>query len=197
MTAKKFEGLELKLLPTDKEHLYRVWRHPGGDWEPTGRSGAGRIDCLATPPQYFVLYLATSPLVALQETLLLTAQPPDRWLFHRARAAEYNLTSYATTAPLRAATLDEPNAELLGLDRVTLIEGKRPYRLAAMEIRQVRGADVPALVWRSKHREANGQVVGLFHDRKSEVGLSIVRTVKLLDHPVIDDLMRLPALILS
>jgi hypothetical protein len=197
VTPPRLKELQLSTLPTDQYHLYRLWRYPGGDWEPSPNVGRGRIDCPILPVEYFVLYLATTPLVALQETGLLTFQPDDHWLFHRSRATEYRLTEYSTEVSLVAATLDEPNAALLGLKGVDLVDGNAPYQQAALAIRRARSADVPALYWRSRHREASGLVVGIFHDQKANVGLSVVQTVKLTDHSVISHIARIKALIIG
>jgi hypothetical protein len=107
------------------------------------------------------------------------------------------MTTYSTSTPLLAATLDEPNASLLGLDRVTLIDGIKPYQHAALAIRRARRTEIPALFWRSRHREATGDVVGIFHDRKADVGLAPIETIKLLDHSVVDELKRIELLILG
>jgi hypothetical protein len=142
--------------------------------------------------------MATTPLLALQETYLLTEQRDRRgWLFHRTRALDFKITSYLTSEPLIAATLDEPNADILGLDKISLIDGIRPYQDAALAIRRARGAAVPALFWRSKHREAIGLVVAIFHESKTEVGLKTVETMKLLDHALIEDLNRIRTLIIE
>jgi hypothetical protein len=99
--------------------------------------------------------------------------------------------------PLPAAPLDGPNIVLLGLDRVTLLDGKGPYQAAALQIKRERGADVPALSWRSRHREADGLVVAIFHDKKIEVGLTRVSTISLMDHPIIEVLESHPTIVLG
>jgi hypothetical protein len=148
------------------------------------------------PREYEVLYFGTDPLVCIQETLLLTADPiQSRWLFNRTRAEAASITSYKTAAPLLAATLDEPNDRLLGLEKVSFLLGKQPYRRAALRIRRER-RDIPALCWRSKHREASGYVIAIFDDKKIELGLERIGSLKLLDHPVIADLEKYPRLVI-
>lgn len=198
MTSSSLSRLQRTSLPTDSQPLYRVWNYPGSDWTPNPNSTAGRIDCPVRPSEYAVLYTATTALVALQETQLLTHMADqDNWLFHRTRAEAFRITRFRTKAPLVAVSLDEPNASLLGLaqDQISLIDGKRPYRQAALRIRRERPTDVPALYWRSRHREANALVVAIFDDHKENIGLERVDTIPLLDDPVIDSLLRTDSLI--
>lgn len=191
MPTSPLDKLHLETLPTDSSGLYRVWDRPGSDWEPNPFSGLGRVDCPIRPREFEVLYLSTTPLTALQEARLLTERRGGAgWIFHRTRAASFKITFYRTTAQLTAVSLDPPNAALLGLDRVTLLDGKRPYQEASLRIRRERAADVPALFWRSRHREADGFVVAIFHDKKDEVRLIRVSTVLVLDHPIIEVLKR-------
>ena len=51
-------------------------------------------------------------------------------------------------------------------------------------------ADVAALCWRSRHREANGLVIALFDNNVNAVGLKRLGTMMLLDHPFVDELLR-------
>ena len=180
--------LKIELLDTHRRELFRVWCDPGADWDPSPYSGQGRVDSPDSPPTYRVLYLSSTPLIALQEVRLLTEFGDSQWIFNRTNAAKYKITSYKTTNALPAATLDEPNSELLDLDCVTLLDGKGPYQSAAARIRKEKADKVPALYWRSKHRESNGNVVGIFHDMKGKVGLKRIDTILLLDHPVIAEL---------
>lgn len=183
MTTTSLDDLRVDKLPSDQQDLYRVWAPPSSDWEPNPLSGKGRVDCPMSPAEYSMLYMSTTALVAVQETFVLTADNAG-WIFHRGRAEHFNITAYRTTVPLAAATLDEPNASLLGLTAVTLLDGYGPYRAAALKVWRSRRPDIHALYWHSKHREASGNVVAVFHELKGPAGLRRVSTIKLLDHPV-------------
>lgn len=195
MSSIQFEKLQLNPLHCDRNPLFRLWRHPGGDWDPSPNAGSGRVDCPVEPSEYRILYLGETALIALQETRLLTEHQSGAWLFHRGRAAEYKITTYTTAVPFRAMTLDEPNASILGLDKVSLIDGIWPYQQVALQIFRAMGARVPALYWRSKHREAKGAVVAVFHEFKSDIGLTKNPAINLLDHPIIEQVSRMKTVI--
>lgn len=195
MTLSPLDGLQLSVLSTEEEPFYRLWKHPGADWNPSPTPGTGRVDCPVQPIEYSVLYFATTPLLALQETRLLTEDPErGTWIFHRGRAEAYKITEYRVKNSLTAVSLDEPNAQILGLDKASLIDGRRPYQDAALAILRARRSDVHALSWKSKHREANGRVVAIFDNCKSVIGLTRIGTERLLDHVVVTDISRLKAL---
>ena len=198
MSSSPLDNLYLEILPTNTVDLYRVWDRAGSDWEPNPYAGSGRVDCPVKPSEFEMLYVSTTALTAIQESRLLTERSGGTgWIFHRSRAAGFKITVYRTATPLPAAPLDARNAALLGLDRTTLLDGKGPYQAAALRIRRERGADVPALCWRSRHREADGLVLAIFHDKKLSIGLTRVSAMSLMDHPIIDVLERHPTVILG
>ena len=191
MIALDFSALRLDKLPTDTSLLYRVWCPPGSDWEPNPHAGAGRADCPVSPREYSILYTGTSALIAVQETYVLTSMGhAGGWVFHQGRAEEMIITTYRTRVPLAAISLDKPNASLLGLDDVTLLDGEEPYRAAVLAVWRSRRADAHAVCWRSKHREANGLVVALFHESKTAAGLQPIDRMKLVDHPIVEAIRR-------
>jgi hypothetical protein len=136
-------------------------------------------------------------LVAVQETFLLTFAPDSQqWIFHRERAEAYSITSYRTGQPLRAVSLDEPNASLLGLRDDAFLDPDAPFQKAAYEIWSEAPSSIGGLYWRSKHREASGLALGVFADRKLAAGLMRTETMKLTDHPVVEKILRSKVVVL-
>lgn len=173
-----FGGRELKLelLDPNSEQLVRLFRHPGGEWEPPPKEHRNlRVD----PPvghkaDYAVLYTAgTLPAVAM-ECRVLSVDNQDRytWLSHR--ASQYHIARYDFSKPALFIPIDGSNRNILGLQGGTRkFVGYEPYQEVALTLFQRYGQVVHGLSWESFHRNQPGRVFALWHQHKETIGLRL------------------------
>ncbi|AKJ32026.1 RES domain-containing protein [Caldimonas brevitalea] len=178
MTPFAFSGRELELeLLEPGSTLVRLFRHPGGEWEPPpARSRLLRVD----PPDgqqdaYAVLYTGETLLTVAIECGVLRADLRDRYSWHMPKAREYRVVRYRVGAPVVFIPIDGRNRRTLGLagsQREFL--GYAPYRAVAHELHHRYGAAVHGLSWESFHRNQPGRVYALWHEHKATVELKII-----------------------
>ena len=156
--------------------LYRLFRHPGGDWEPPPEQF--RI-LRADPPaghkgDYAVLYTSDALAAAAMECRVLYCEnATDRWCWHEAKAATYSVARYTFDRPAVFLPLDGQNRKTLGLSH------KRRYSAfqdIAHTLFQRYGGSVDGLSWESFHRGQIGRVYAIWHSRKASLGLNRTTT---------------------
>lgn len=189
--AASFSGrdLELELLDPDSERLVRLFRHPGGDWEPPSEAHRNlRVDPPAGHKAAFaVLYTGnTLPTVAI-ECGILRADPADRYTWATDRADQYRVVRYSFSAPGLFIPIDGRNRSVLGLaGGQRKFAGYAPYQTVSHELFQRFGKLVHGLSWESFHRNQPGRVYALWHHHKATIGLTIMSSPpypKLVDDP--------------
>ena len=168
--------LELELLDPDSERLVRLFRRPGGEWEPPQEAFRNlRVD----PPTgdkgaFAVLYTASTLATVAIECGVLRADPEDRYTWAVDLAGQYRVVRYAFAAPALFVPIDGRNRTALGLaGGQRRFAGYEPYQAAAYEIFLRFGQVVHGLSWESFHRNQPGRVYAVWHHHKSTVGLSI------------------------
>jgi hypothetical protein len=168
--------LELELLDPDSTSLVRLFRHPGGEWDPPPEAHRNlRVDPPAGHKSAFaVLYTGnTLPTVAI-ECGVLHADARDRYIWAVDLAEQYRVVRYAFSAPALFLPIDGRNRKAIGLaGSQRKFAGYEPYQLAAHELFQRYGSVVHGLSWESFHRNQPGRVYALWHQHKATIGLSV------------------------
>jgi hypothetical protein len=170
----RFEGaqLELELLDPSSVELVRLFRHPGGDWDPPPAAYRNqRVD----PPvgkesDYAVLYTGDCIEAVAVECRILACDSRDRYTYDIARTREYSVVRYEMLAPAIFIPLDG-NRKVLGL-RGFDPDYERHRSVAHELFTRYRGV-VHGLSWDSYHRNQPGRVYALWHDHKDSVELVI------------------------
>lgn len=170
-----FDGaaLDLELLDPMSVGLVRLFRHPGGDWEPPEPQYRNqRVD----PPvglenDYAVLYTADSLAAVAIECRILAADSQDRYTYNEARTREYSVVRYSMRSPALFVPLDGENRRTLGLRGLDPDYAR--HRAVAHELFTRFGRVVHGLSWESFHRNQPGRVYALWHHHKTTVGLEI------------------------
>lgn len=166
--------LDLELLDPGSVPLVRLYRHPGGDWDPPPEVYRNlRVD---PPPgrkgDYAVLYTADCVQAVAAECGVLVAGAGDNYTWSKKRADEYKVARYSFSKPALFIPIDGPNRRTLtlsGPQRKFL--GYEPYQAVALELFQRFGALVHGLSWESFHRNQPGRVYALWHHHKDTVDL--------------------------
>lgn len=176
--AASFSGrdLELELLDPDSERLVRLFRRPGGEWEPPPEAYRNlRVDPpLGHKDMFAVLYTGSTLATVAIECGVLRADLQDRYTWAMDLAGEYRVVRYAFAAPALFVPLDGRNRPTLGLGgSQRRFAGYEPYQAAAHELFRRFGNVVHGLSWESFHRNQPGRVYALWHRHKATVGLSI------------------------
>ena len=167
-------NLELELLDPGAVTLVRLFRHPGGEWQPPDDKYRNlRID----PPdghksEYAVLYTgSTLPAVAM-ECHILRADEHDRYTWAVDLARQYKVVRYAYSAPALFIPIDGRNRQLLGLSGgQRKFKGYSPYQEAALDLFGRFGKLIHGLSWESFHRGQPGRVYAIWHHRKAAMAL--------------------------
>jgi len=176
--APAFRGrdLELELLDPDSERLVRLFRHPGGDWEPPPEAYRNlRVD----PPaghkaEFAVLYTANTMATVAIECGVLRADARDHYTWATDVAAQYRVVRYSFAAPALFVRIDGRNRVVLGLaGPQRKFAGYEPYQSVARDLFVRYGGTVHGLSWESFHRNQPGRVYALWHQHKATIGLSI------------------------
>ena len=179
------QDLKLELLDPNSVPLWRLFRHPGGDWEePDPNYRHERVD----PPDghksdFAVLYLGnTLPGVAI-ECRLLRADYRDRYTWARDTANAYQVVQYTFGEPALFLPIDGDNKRRLGLDPASRRPGKRDaFQDASLALFTRFGNVVHGMSWDSMHRDQPARVYALWHRHKATIGLE--RRYPLLpEHP--------------
>lgn len=168
--------LELELLDPDSERLVRLFRHPGGEWEPPPEAFRNlRVDPPAGEKDAFaVLYTASTLATVAIECGVLRADARDRYTWATDLAKQYRVVRYAFAAPALFVPLDGRNRTVLGLaGGQRRFAGYEPWQATAHEVFRRFGRIVHGLSWESFHRNQPGRVYALWHHHKSTVGLRI------------------------
>ena len=166
--------LELELLDPNRVRLVRLFRHPGGQWDPPEEKYRNlRVD----PPDehksaYAVLYTgSTLPAVAM-ECRVLYADPDDRYTWDTDLAGQYQVVRYSYAAPALFIPIDGRNRPQLGLSGgQRKFAGYAPYQEAALDLFRRFGQLVHGLSWESFHRNQPGRVYAPWHHHKATIGL--------------------------
>jgi hypothetical protein len=167
--------LDLELLDPGSETLVRLFRFPGGEWEPTPAAYRNlRVD----PPaghkdDYAVLYTGNNLPVVVAECLLLQAGDGDRYTWRRDRAATTRVVRYAFTKPALFLPIDGKNRHRLGLAGNQRTWGSyESYQAAGLALHERFGGVVHGLSWESFHRNQMGRIYALWHEHKGAIGLA-------------------------
>ena len=168
--------LELELLDPGSVTLLRLFRHPGGEWEPPPAAFRNlRVD----PPvghkeDYAVLYTGDDLAAVATECLILQAGEGDRTTWRQDKAAAYRVARYGFLQPALFLPIDGKNRHRLGL-----AGGQRPWggydawQAAALTLYQRFGRIVHGLSWESFHRNQPGRVYALWHTHKGTIDLQL------------------------
>ena len=209
MTSTTFAArdLELELLDPGSRQLVRLFKHDGGEWEPTPEIHRGeRTD---PPPghkhRYAFLYTADALSAVAVECRILSADAKDDYVWSVDLARQYGVARYRFDQPALFVPLDGDNRRTLALEaaqRLPAAFGKRfrlPYQEVALTLFERFGSVVHGLSWESFHRHQPGRVYALWHHHKSTIALSLISTAPyaklpddpewqqfLLDHPDVE-----------
>lgn len=185
--------LALELLDPGSVPLYRLFRHPGGDWEETPEIHRHeRVD----PPDghkgdFAVLYMGDSLPVVAMECRILRADFRDHFTWSTSAAGEYQVVRYMFSEPAIFLPIDGPNRSRLGLAGAQRKLGsKEPFRDAALALYNRYKGVVHGLSWESMHRDQPGRVYALWHRHKATIGLARLASVGKLtvfDYPKLTD----------
>jgi hypothetical protein len=168
--------LELELLDPGSLTLVRLFRHPGGEWEPPPPAFRNlRVD----PPKghkddFAVLYTGDNLAAVATECLILRTGEGDRTVWRQDKAATYQVARYGFLKPALFLPIDGKNRHRLGL-----AGGQRPWggyeawQNASLALFQRFGSVVHGLSWESFHRNQPGRVYALWHEHKSSVDLHL------------------------
>lgn len=170
--------LELELLDPNAVSLYRLFRHPGMDWDaPPEQFRNERVD----PPvgekgRFAVLYLAdTVKCIAMECRVLRADVMTGRFSWDPQLATAYRLAGYRFERPAIFVPLDGPNCSEFGLDDAELPLGDNaPFQALSLTLFQRFGDVVHGLSWRSMHRGQPGRVYALWHHHKATIELATV-----------------------
>jgi hypothetical protein len=168
--------LALELLDPGSETLVRLFRHPGGEWEPPPAIYRNlRVDPPAGHKDDFaVLYTATTLPAVAMECRVLSADTRDHYTWSRNLAEKYQVARYAFAAPALFIPIDGPNRSRLGLDGSQRpFAGYAPYQEAALALHQRYGELVHGLSWESFHRNQPGRAYAVWHHRKASMQLAL------------------------
>jgi hypothetical protein len=169
--------LQLELLDPDAEQLVRLFRHPGGDWDPPDPKYRNqRVDPPArVSDRYAVLYTANSLPCVAAECRLLTPADDNGWIWQRAASAKYRVVRYRFASPAVFIPIDGPNTRPLDLGapskRFAREEVYDPTREIALQLHERFGQVAHGLSWASYHRHQLGRIYAIWHDRKDGMQL--------------------------
>ena len=183
------KDLDLELLDPGSTPLVRLFRHPGGKWEPPPEVHRNlRVDPPAGHKGAFaVLYTGNTLATVAIECGVLRADVRDRYTWAADLAEQYRVVRYTFVAPALFVPIDGPNREALGLagSQRKFVAGYEPYQLVAHELFQRYGNVVHGLSWESFHRNQPGRVYAVWHQHKPTIGLSIATPAPFT--PLVDD----------
>jgi len=170
--------LALELLDPNAVRLYRLFRHPGMDWEaPPEQFRSERVD----PPagekgRFAVLYLAdTVKCIAMECRVLRADVMTGRFTWDPQLATDYRLVGYRFERPAIFVPLDRGNESAFGLDDAELPLGDNaPFQALSLALFERFGDAVHGLSWRSMHRGQPGRVYALWHHHKATIALATV-----------------------
>ncbi len=183
-------GLRVDLHDPNDVKLYRLFRHPKGEWEaPPPEYRNLRVD----PPDghkddYAVLYLASSLSAAAIECRIFEFDDRDKLTWKSDKATEYKVARYQFAKPALFISLDEASMEKWGLAGENIAFGKNLYdaiQRKAWELHRDYHGVVHGLSWPSFHRNRAGYVFALWHEHKSTIGLTLDTSVEM--KPLIQD----------
>jgi hypothetical protein len=168
--------LELQLLDGDSIEWVRLFRHPGGEWDPPPpQYRTLRVD---PPPgrenDYAVLYTADSIAAVAIECRILACDTRDRYTYDAARTEQCRVARYAMRKAAIFMPIDGENRRRLGLRGFGA--GYLPFQTVAHEVFLRFGGVVHGLSWESFHRGQHGRVYALWHHHKSTVDLALTST---------------------
>jgi hypothetical protein len=172
----KLSGLDLALELVDASTLplVRLYRFPGGDWEPVDTKYRNlRVD----PPDgckddFAVLYVADTLLTVAVECGVVRVDHVNRAVWCSDLAQQYRVVRYEHDKPALFIPIDGPNRKYLGLGTDLAEFGSyAPYQRAAKVLHQRYGGIVHGLSWASFHRNQPGRVYALWHEHKGTIGL--------------------------
>jgi hypothetical protein len=189
--GRNFRGreLQLELIDPGSVPLVRLFRHPGGEWEPPREAYR---NLRADPPAGFkeafaVLYTGSTLATVAIECGILRADARDRYTWAADLAEQYRVVRYAFSAPALFVPIDGSNREPLGLaGGQRKFTGYEPYQQAAHALFVRYGRVVHGLSWESFHRNQPGRVYALWHRHKPTIGLAIQTAApfqRLVDDP--------------
>jgi len=157
--------------------LVRLFRHQylGSEWDEPSvpiRKGTGRVD----PPagylgEYTVLYTADWLPAAVAECNILKTDGHDS-TWNSTLAADYSVVHYSFTLPAAFIQLDGNNRDKLGLKHLFGRAGVERFHQVGLELHRKFALTVHGLSWQSYHRNQIGRVYAIWHDRKSDMGMS-------------------------
>lgn len=169
--------LALEVLEPGSQTLFRLNRHPGGDWEPPPPEYRTQR---ADPPdghkdRYAVLYVADSLECVAMECRLLVEDAKGQWTWQRDKSAAYDLVRYSVHAPGVFVRLDSDDRKRLGLPSPGARFGEpniyKDSQELCLEIYERFGKVTHGVTWQSFHRHQPGRVYAIWHDRKDQLGL--------------------------
>lgn len=167
-------SLELELIDPGSVRLVRLYRSPGGHWDPPDEKYRNlRVD----PPTghkaaYAVLYTGSALPVVAMECRVLRTDDRDRYTWDTGRADQYRIVRYTCSAPALFVPIDGRNRPLLGLSAgQRRFAGYAPYQEAALELFRRFGQVAHGLSWESFHRGQPGRVYAIWHHHKPTVRL--------------------------
>ena len=168
--------LDLELLDPGSTPLVRLFRHPGGDWDPPPEVHRKlRVD----PPKghkgdFAVLYTGNTLATVAIECGVLRADAQDRYTWATDLAAQYFVVRYAFDAPALFIPIDGHNRATLGLaGGQRRFAGYEPFQEVALGLFQRFGKVVHGLSWESFHRNQPGRVYAIWHHHKTTVGMRV------------------------
>ena len=167
--------LQFDVLDPNSATFVRLFTRPGGEWDqPEPQYRNGRVD----PPDgfkdnYAVLYVADSLPAVATETGVLWARRDDTYLWSSEEASRRLVARYQFVEPALFIPIDGGNEARLGLagSQRKVTAGYKPFQVAALALWQRFGRLAHGLSWASFHRNRPGRVYGIWHDRKTAMGL--------------------------
>ncbi|MBL8474001.1 MAG: RES domain-containing protein [Rhodocyclaceae bacterium] len=168
--------LKLELLDPNAIRLVRLFRHPGGHWDPPdAKYRTLRVDPPdAHKPDFAVLYTASTLSAVAMECRILRADHLDRHTWDQDLAAQYRVARYTYLAPALFIPIDGENRRHLDLSgEQRKFAGYAPYQKAAWALFERFGQLAHGLSWESFHRNQPGRVYAIWHHRKAAMALAV------------------------
>lgn len=162
-------AIAARILPAGFQ-LHRLFRHPGGDFNPAPRSHRhGRLD--PTRQVYGVLYTTTSVLTAAVECGVVLLEPGDPPRFAVSDVGPPPLQHATLSAKISCACIDltdEATMRRFGIDPFSELDHLKPWRLASERIfsalraiGESTGPHIVGICYRTQHRGSSALNVAL------------------------------------
>jgi hypothetical protein len=184
-TDVEWSDLDVDVIDHRETRLLRLYRHPGGEWDPPPPAYRNlRVD----PPGpdksiYAVLYIGTRIDTVAQECRLLSVNDADEWTLDASREAQYSIARYEFNRAGIFVPIDGKNGKRFGLENIASYGAYLPYQQLGAELHRRFSHLAHGLSWRSFHRHQSGPVYALWHERKADLGLHVISTERLAIDP--------------